>query len=67
MCVHSNSTNSEANISDTISQQVMSVDIIPECKYLDVEDIPNFNPENYDMKLMHLNICSSLKYAGVSN
>ena len=60
MCVHSSSTNSEANISDAISQQVMSVEGIPKCKYLDVEEILNFNPENYNLKWMHLNICSLL-------
>ena len=44
MC-DSNNTNFEANISDTISQQVMSVEGMPECKYLDGEDILNFNLE----------------------
>ena len=64
MCVHSNSKYSGANISDTISQQVMSVEGIPECKYLDMEEILNFNPENYDLKLKHLNICSLLSKQG---
>ena len=43
----------------------MSVEGIPECKYVDVEGIPNFNPENYDLKLMHLNICSLLSKWGL--
>ena len=43
----------------------MSVEGIPKCKYLDVEEIPNFNPGNYDLKLMHLNICSLLSKQGL--
>ena len=63
--MHSNSTNSEANISNVISQQVMSIEGRPECKYLDVEEILNCNPENYDLKLMHLNKCSLLSKQGL--
>ena len=54
MCVHSKSINSEANIREIISQQVISAEGIPECKYFEMEDILKFNPENYDLKLLHL-------------
>ena len=56
MCGHSKSINSEANIRDAISQQVISVEEMPECKYFKMEDILKFNPENYDLKLLHPNI-----------
>ena len=62
MCVHSTSKriNSKANIRDAISQQVISVEGMPECKYFEMEDILKFNPENYNLKLLHLNIQSLL-------
>ena len=65
MCVHSKSINSEANIRDAISQQEISVEGMPECKYFEMEDISKFNPENYDMKLLHLNIQSLLNRQGL--
>ena len=56
MCVHSKSIYSEANIRDAISQQVISVEGMPEYTYFEREDILKFNPENYDLKLLHFNI-----------
>ena len=65
MSVHSKSINYEANIRDAISQQVISVEGMPECKYFEMEDIPKFNPENYDLKLLHLNIWHLLSKQGL--
>ena len=65
MCVYSKSINSEANIRDAISQQVISVEGMPECKYFEMKDIPKFNPENYNLKLLHLNIRSLLSQQGL--
>ena len=65
MCAHSKSINSEASIKDAISQQVLSIEGMPACKYFEMEDILKFNPENYDLKLLHLNIQSLLSRQGL--
>ena len=56
VCHELKSINSEANIGDAISQQVISVEGMPGCNYFEMEDIIKFNPENYGLKLLHLNI-----------
>ena len=56
MCMYSKSINSKANIRNATAQQVTSVEGIPKCKYFEMKDIPKFNPKNYDLKLLHLNI-----------
>ena len=62
MCVHSKSINSEANIRDAISKQVISVVGMPECKYFEMEDIPKLSCE-----IIAPQYTKSLKYARAPN
>ena len=60
MCVHSLINTNKKEMINLKHNAESDIDILTSCPYMEWEDIRNYSSETFDLKIMHLNVCSIL-------